>query len=155
METHLFCEIWFGAKLTTSVYDEPANEVIVKASVFIQSVDETLIHLALGILDSFPFSTQQKTLQDLGDKVMNKIVIYELERELNAEQTEFYNKLHAQNYMDGVKFSYKFDDPLSLADIIKASHSLDIISKDTILKYLLKDCGEYSYKLEKCKPVYL
>lgn len=160
MQTYLFCEITVDStRRTVSVYDEPITEVDVNAQVYAipdpnSDTKKNIAHLIVNIIKNFPFSGSEKTLGGLCKKVMEKIQIYESEHDISDPTiSEFYEKLRAQQYMDGIHYTYKYEHTLSMEDIITTAFTLQIIPKKLLLKYLLKDDDIFSYKLEIIKMI--
>lgn len=162
MQTYLFCEITVDTShRTVSVYDDPATEVDIHTQLYTISdpqsehdSDKNMAHLVVHIMKNFPFSGSEKTLGELCQLVMERIQIYENERDISEPPvSEFYEKMHAQQYMDGIYHTYKYENVMSMEDIITRAYALQIIRKKTLLKYLLCDDDICSYKLENCKVI--
>lgn len=167
MQTYLFCEIAVDiSRRTVSVYDDPSTEVDIHTQLYTipdhqpisesdtKIKDKNIAHLVVHILKNFPFSGGEKTLGGLCQKVIEKMQIYENERDTSEPPvSEFYEKMHVQQYMDGIHHTYKYENVMSMDDIITRAYELQIINKKTLLKYLLSDDDIYSYKLENCKVI--
>jgi len=152
MKVYLFCEISAdGTKRVVSVYDDPITEVDINMQVYELTDDKDISHLVVYILKNFDFWSHEKTLGKLSEKVMEKIRIYEEEHNIeDLQQIEFYNKLRNQNYMDGVMYPRKYEDVMDTGEIITTAYSVNIVTKKTLLKFLLSDTELFSFRLESC-----
>jgi hypothetical protein len=149
MSVYLFYELSLhDENRVVSVYDDP--EVTIYHKLYILSEGATETRLAVHIMKTFPFKCSGKSLMDLGIEVIDQIRVYELERNIESEDIqEFYERMHLQDFMDGINNPWKYEEVMSLDEIIITAVKLGIISKDKIMKYLLTSSGDWSYHLSR------
>lgn len=150
MKTYAFYEIMYSEPVV-SVYDTSTTEIDIRTQIYNLIDEHNKSHLVIHILDNFVFRSSDKSLFQLGEIVMEKIKLYECERDISNDASicEFYKQLHHQGYLDGVLFPFKYENPWSLPDIIIRAHNLRIVSSKFLIKYLTKYHDPYEYRLEK------
>lgn len=138
-----------------SIYEDP--EVTVNHKIYNVTESKGEVDLVVHILKTYPFSAAGvKTLLGLLLDVVERLRIYEAQRHLDSQEiVEFFDVLHQQDFMDGVKNPWKYthiDAILGAEDIISRSVKLGIVQKTKIIKYLLEPTGSWTYNLSREYP---